>query len=76
MTTAYKRNGVADGDGTSEPLNAASWTKDQDFDTEAAPTTKYDKTAVILLGWKPAYCDTGVAPEVSFQPKASLDWRY
>jgi hypothetical protein len=66
MATAYKRNGVADGDGASELLNAASWTKGQNFDTQAAPTTKYDKTAVLLLGWEPAYCDTGVAPEVSF----------
>jgi hypothetical protein len=26
---------------------------------------KYDKTAVILIGWEKEFCDTGVAPEVS-----------
>lgn len=70
MGSACNCNGVASEDATSPASRASevhmpSATKPA-FNKPAQPPARYDKTAVVLLGWEPDYCDTGVAPEVSF----------
>jgi hypothetical protein len=71
LETAYRHSDVASGGSAAEShashasdVHVSTTTTGSLSDSSTQPT-KYDKTAVILLGWKPEYCDTGVAPEVS-----------
>lgn len=43
---------------------------DEYLNNQALENSKYHRTAAILLGWEPEYCDTGVAPEVSARMQA------